>query len=549
MTSPTCTRSWSPPTATSSPASPFRSLVASSEAWADAAEPGLHRPQLPGFGAVRGGPGEDPRVRHCDRRRQPGVRRCRRGPGAGPPGRDRSADFPDRVDLPVLCRELDRRPGPRAGVQPGGARRAAVRPPSAGAGRGPAGGDVAGGRHPRCRTQRTADHPIRGDHRRQRAGRHRLQHAGQSRHRRQRSTAGGVMAAAVRYADVEVGTEVPAVDFAVQRVNLVRYCGASGDFNTIHWNERFATSVGLPNVIAHGMYTMAEAARVVTDWVGDPGAVVEYGVRFSSPVVVPDDGVGATLTVSGRVEEKLADNRVVVGHHHRTGEADAVLHDGAGVADPVGDHPRRLGHRVHPVGDDVGQTDRGGEPLVPVDGVEVAAGAAVADQVDPLYREVDRGDLGADFYVGVPDSRGHHASCCAALAAVPRLTSVLYTVATRSLSTVVTSDWVVSSSLRPASRMSATRDVTASRSPARTGRWWTNRCSPCTTRLYSSPRPGSTIELSSENRKVNTVRNVGGAITSGWPSARASGWSTAGWCTASSGSSTIGRCGPGTGWR
>lgn len=129
------------------------------------------------------------------------------------------------------------------------------------------------------------------------------------------------MAAAVRYADVEVGTEVPAVDFAVQRVNLVRYCGASGDVNTIHWNERFATSVGLPNVIAHGMYTMAEAARVVTDWVGDPGAVVEYGVRFSSPVVVPDDGVGATLTVSGRVEEKLADNRVVVGLTATSGDA------------------------------------------------------------------------------------------------------------------------------------------------------------------------------------------------------------------------------------
>jgi acyl dehydratase len=128
------------------------------------------------------------------------------------------------------------------------------------------------------------------------------------------------MAAAVRYADVEVGTEVPAVDFAVQRVNLVRYCGASGDFNTIHWNERFATSAGLPNVIAHGMYTMAEAARVVTDWVGDPGAVVEYGVRFSSPVVVPD-GVGATLTVSGRVEEKLVDNRVVVGLTATSGDA------------------------------------------------------------------------------------------------------------------------------------------------------------------------------------------------------------------------------------
>ena len=67
------------------------------------------------------------------------------------------------------------------------------------------------------------------------------------------------------------------------------YAGASGDFNVIHWNERVARSVGLPDVIAHGMLTMAEAVRVVTDWVGDPGAVVQYGVRFTRPVVVPDE--------------------------------------------------------------------------------------------------------------------------------------------------------------------------------------------------------------------------------------------------------------------
>ena len=115
------------------------------------------------------------------------------------------------------------------------------------------------------------------------------------------------------YADVEVGTELPAQTFPVQRQNLVMYCGASGDFNIIHWNERIATAVGLPNVIAHGMFTMAEAGRVVTDWVGDPGAVLEYGVRFSKPVPVPDDDKGASLTVSGRVEEKLDGNRVVVG--------------------------------------------------------------------------------------------------------------------------------------------------------------------------------------------------------------------------------------------
>jgi acyl dehydratase len=114
------------------------------------------------------------------------------------------------------------------------------------------------------------------------------------------------------YDDVNVGDELPARDFSVQRINLVMYCGASGDFNVIHWNERIAKLVGLPDVIAHGMFTMAEAGRVVTDWCGDPGAVEEYKVRFSKPVVVPDDDQGATLTVSGRVEEKLDGNRVVV---------------------------------------------------------------------------------------------------------------------------------------------------------------------------------------------------------------------------------------------
>src|SRR5688500_12556129 len=90
------------------------------------------------------------------------------------------------------------------------------------------------------------------------------------------------------------------------------YCGASGDFNVIHWNERIAKMVGLPDVIAHGMFTMAQAARVVTDWAGDPGAVEDYKVRFSKPVVVPDDDQGATLTVAGEVTDKLDGNRVVV---------------------------------------------------------------------------------------------------------------------------------------------------------------------------------------------------------------------------------------------
>jgi acyl dehydratase len=110
---------------------------------------------------------------------------------------------------------------------------------------------------------------------------------------------------------VEVGDELPEQEFALDRADLVRYAGASGDFNPIHWNERIAVSVGLPGVIAHGMLTMATAVRVVTDWLGDPGAVAEYSVRFTRPVPVPDPGA-ATLRVSGTVREVRADGAVVV---------------------------------------------------------------------------------------------------------------------------------------------------------------------------------------------------------------------------------------------
>jgi acyl dehydratase len=116
----------------------------------------------------------------------------------------------------------------------------------------------------------------------------------------------------VSYDDVEPGYELPTRSFPIARADLVRYAGASGDFNPIHWNAAFAVGVGLPDVIAHGMFTMAAAARLVTDWVGDPGAVVDYSVRFTKPVVVPDDDTGATLIVDGVVAEKLADNLVRV---------------------------------------------------------------------------------------------------------------------------------------------------------------------------------------------------------------------------------------------
>ena len=133
-----------------------------------------------------------------------------------------------------------------------------------------------------------------------------------------------------RYDEVEVGTALPAQTFPLTRLDLVRYCGASGDYNTIHWNQRVAKAVGLPDVIAHGMLTMAVAGRVVSDWAGDPGAVESYGVRFSRPVVVPDDDRGATLEVAARVEEKLDGGRVRVVLTATVGE-DKVLSQASAV--------------------------------------------------------------------------------------------------------------------------------------------------------------------------------------------------------------------------
>ena len=120
------------------------------------------------------------------------------------------------------------------------------------------------------------------------------------------------------WAEVEKGTELPGQTFTLRRGDLIRYAGASGDFNVIHWNDRIATEVGRPDVVAHGMLTMGTVARVVTDWVGDPAAVTEYGVRFTRPVPVPDDsaldgtGGGSTVEVSATVTEKLHDNLVKV---------------------------------------------------------------------------------------------------------------------------------------------------------------------------------------------------------------------------------------------
>ena len=102
---------------------------------------------------------------------------------------------------------------------------------------------------------------------------------------------------------IEAGTELPPLTITLRREDLVRYAGASGDFNPIHWSDRMAAALGLPGVIAHGMLTMASAARVVTDWLDDPADLVEYGVRFTKPVVVPDDDKGASVTFSAKVDK------------------------------------------------------------------------------------------------------------------------------------------------------------------------------------------------------------------------------------------------------
>ena len=100
-----------------------------------------------------------------------------------------------------------------------------------------------------------------------------------------------------------VGEELPPQTYTVTRADLVRYAGASGDFNPIHWSDRVAASVGLPGVIAHGMFTLALAARAVDTWAGGPGRVRELGCKFTKPVVVPDDAAGVEVLVRGTVKD------------------------------------------------------------------------------------------------------------------------------------------------------------------------------------------------------------------------------------------------------
>ncbi|GCD18902.1 acyl dehydratase [Cellulomonas algicola] len=113
-------------------------------------------------------------------------------------------------------------------------------------------------------------------------------------------------------AELTVGQELARREVTVDRARLVRYAGASGDFNPIHWNERVATAVGLPGVIAHGMWTMGAASSVVADWAGDPGAVVDYQVRFTRPVPVPDPGAATVevVAVAGSLDAEAGTVRV-----------------------------------------------------------------------------------------------------------------------------------------------------------------------------------------------------------------------------------------------
>ena len=111
----------------------------------------------------------------------------------------------------------------------------------------------------------------------------------------------------INFASLEVGQVIGTSEFLLTRDSLVRYAGASGDFNPIHYRDDFAQSVGLDGVLAHGMLTMGAAVQVAVDWVGDAGKVIDYGVRFTKPVFV-DANDGAVLVVTGKIGEIDAEN-------------------------------------------------------------------------------------------------------------------------------------------------------------------------------------------------------------------------------------------------
>jgi len=131
--------------------------------------------------------------------------------------------------------------------------------------------------------------------------------------------------------DVEVGQRLPSRTIHIDRGSLVAYTGASLDRNRLHWDERFARSVGLPDVIAHGMFTMGAAINVVSDWVGDAGRVVEYGARFTKPVVVPYEGgadveaTGVVTAVDSQTQRATVELSVTCGTDKVLGRAIAVV--------------------------------------------------------------------------------------------------------------------------------------------------------------------------------------------------------------------------------
>lgn len=100
---------------------------------------------------------------------------------------------------------------------------------------------------------------------------------------------------------LEIGSALPPLTVRFTRERLVRYAGASTDFNPIHYSEHYAAQVGLPGVIAHGLLTMGTALRVVTDWIGDQAVLRSYFVRFTKPVVVPDTVEGVDVVFTGSV--------------------------------------------------------------------------------------------------------------------------------------------------------------------------------------------------------------------------------------------------------
>ncbi|MFM2024852.1 MAG: hypothetical protein RLZZ56_865 [Actinomycetota bacterium] len=114
----------------------------------------------------------------------------------------------------------------------------------------------------------------------------------------------------INLASLEVGQEIGSQEFVLTRDSLVRYAGASGDFNPIHYRDDFAQSVGLAGVLAHGMLTMGVAVQVAANWVGDAGKVIDYGVRFTKPVFV-DAALGAVVVVTGKIGEIDAENGIV----------------------------------------------------------------------------------------------------------------------------------------------------------------------------------------------------------------------------------------------